>query len=198
MIQKRGAINKLLGSHGLNWSLYNTLKKGISHWWWKSISGAPRKNSDCWSFWSTLLIFSNSPRWGNGRSEKEMSRVQYIYICVCFSVLHVFPKRTRARNMWIIHFQFRQNIWIFLIEIPCKHVNFFPHRRRDNLVQEKAGGREWPGPESEKKRNVTSWECPRETKIGTKAVVKNTWIYCGFSRLRDSIVVNSVQHLALF
>ena len=24
--------------------------------------------------------------------------------------------------------------------------------------------------------------------------MKNTWIYCGFSRLCDSIVVNSVQH----
>ena len=28
--------------------------------------------------------------------------------------------------------------------------------------------------------------------------MKNTWISCGFSRLCDSIVVNSVQHLPLF
>ena len=124
----------------------------------------------------------------------------YVYVFLFF----MFFQKGREleiwlyHDMWIIHFQFHQNIWIFLIEIPCKHVNFFPHRRRDNLVQEKAGGGNDPGLSRRKKRNVTSWECPRETKIGTKAVVKNTWIYCGFSRLCDSIVVMSVQHLPLF
>ena len=74
-------------------------------------------------------------------------------------------------------------MWIFSL----------PPSRQSRAGESRGEGmtRAWVG---EKKGNVTSWECPRETKKGTKAVVKNTWIYCGFSRLCDSIVVNSVQH----
>ena len=127
-----------------------------------------------------------------------------IFIYVYVFLFSMFFQKGRElevwlyHNMWIIHFQFHQNMWIFLIEIPCKHVNFFPPAVETISCRRKQGEgmtRAWVG---EKKRNVTSWECPRETKIGTKAVVKNTWIYCGFSRLCDSIVVMSVQHLPLF
>ena len=66
-----------------------------------------QKNSD-FGHLVTLLIFSHSSRKGNGRPEKEISRVQYTDMYafpVCFPGIfwlpYFFQKRTRARNMVI-------------------------------------------------------------------------------------------------